>query len=216
MRDFITNQGKNVYKGDTNFRLGERKELNKKINTLNREQRKISDEMMDLREGKQFFLYGKAGTGKTYLLNTLIAALEFKSLKSGVDLAKPLILVISPTAAAAKHLVYGDTIHGSLKINGFENLEKQMLHGAHASLASDLSQVKHVIIDEISMVGSNFFWDINQKLKELMGSNEYFGGLHVIATGDLHQLPPIGNQWIFNQTRIHGQCNATTTNIWRV
>ena len=39
-------------------------------------------------EEKQFFLYlyGKAGTGKTYLLNTLIAALEFKSLKSGVDL----------------------------------------------------------------------------------------------------------------------------------
>ena len=137
-------------------------------------------------------------------------------MKSGVDLAKPLILVMSPTAAAAKHLVYGDTIHGSLKINGFENLEKQMLHGAHASLASDLSQVKHVIIDEISMVGSNFFWDINQKLKQLMGSQEYFGGLNVIAMGDFHQLPPIGDQWIFNQTRIRGWCNATATNIWRV
>ena len=123
---------------------------------------------------------------------------------------------MSPTAAAAKHLVYSDTIHGSLKINGFENLEKQMLHGAHASLASDLSQVKHVIIDEISMVGSNFFWDINQKLKQLMGSQEYFGGLNVIATGDFHQLPPIGDQWIFNQTRICGRCNATATNIWRV
>ena len=56
LRDFVTNKGKNVYKGDTNFR--------------------------------QFFLYlyGKAGTGKTYLLNTLIVALEFKVLKSGVDL----------------------------------------------------------------------------------------------------------------------------------
>ena len=173
---------------------------------------------MDIDDDKQFFiyLYGQAGTGKTYLLNTIIPALEFKSLKSGVDLAKPLILVMSPTASAAKHLVYGDTIHGALKINGFDNFEKQMLHGANATLAHDLSQVKHVIIDEISMVGANFFWEINQKLKQIMGSQEYFGGLNVIATGDFHQLQPIGDQWIFNRTRIRGRCNATATNIWRV
>ena len=158
LHNFMTNRGK-TYKGEKIFRLEDKKQLNKRINTLNTEQRKIFDEMMDRKEEKQFFLYlyGKAGTGKTYLLNTLIPALEFKSLKSGMDLKKPLILVMSPTAAAAKHLVYGDTIHGSLKINGFQNLEKQMLHGANASLASDLSQVKYVTIDEISMVGSNFF-----------------------------------------------------------
>ncbi len=88
LRDFVKNKGKNVYKDDPNFRLQDKIELNKKINTLNRQQRKIFDEMMDTSEEKQFFLYlyGKAGTGKTYLLNTLIAALEFKSLKSGVDL----------------------------------------------------------------------------------------------------------------------------------
>merc|ERR1711895_264694 len=183
-----------------------------------KKQRKILDELMDIDDGKQYFLYlyGQAGTGKTYLLNTIIPALEFKSLKSGVDLAKPLILVMSPTASAAKHLVYGDTIHGALKINGFDNFEKQMLHGANATLAHDLSQVKHVIIDEISMVGANFFWDINQKLKQIMGSQEYFGGLNVIATGDFHQLQLIGDQWIFNQTTICGRSNATATNIWRV
>ena len=78
--------------------------MKKKINTLNRQQRKIFDEMMDTSEEKQFFLYlyGKAGTGKMYLLNTLIVPLEFKSLKSGVDLTKPLVLVMSPTAVAAK------------------------------------------------------------------------------------------------------------------
>jgi hypothetical protein len=66
------------------------------------------------------------------------------------------------------------------------------------------------------MVGANFFWEINQKLKQIMGSQEYFGGLNVIATGDFHQLQPIGDQWIFNRTRIRGRCNATATNIWRV
>merc|ERR1711889_16535 len=216
VQDWLKKQGK-IYDG-TKIRLEDKKKLNKRINTLNVQQRKILDELMDIDDDKQYFLYlyGQAGTEKTYLLNTIIPALEFKSLKSGVDLAKPLILVMSPTASAAKHLVYGDTIHGALKINGFDNFEKQLLHGANATLAHDLSQVKHVIIDEISMVGANFFWEINQKLKQIMGSQEYFGGLNVIVTGDFHQLQPIGDQWIFNQTRIRGRCNATATNIWRV
>jgi len=94
--------------------LEEKRQLNARINTLNLEQKKIP--------GEPFFmyLYGKAGTGKTYLLNTIIPALEFKYLKEGIDLAKPLVLVLSPTATAAKHLTYGDTIHGGLKITGFE------------------------------------------------------------------------------------------------
>merc|ERR1712002_325040 len=216
VQDWLKKQGK-VYDG-TKIRLEDKKKLNKRINTLNFQQRKILDELMDIDDEKQYFLYlyGQAGTGKTYLLNTIIPALEFKSLKSGVDLDKPLILVMSPTASAAKHLVYGDTIHGALKINGFNNLEKQLLHGANATLSHDLSQVKHVIIDEISMVGANFFWDINQKLKQIMGSQEYFGGLNVIATGDFHQLPPVGDVWIFNRTSIRGRCNAVATNIWKV
>ena len=123
-------------------------------------------------------MYGKGGTGKTYLLNTIIPALEFKSLKSGIVLNKPLVLVMSPTAAAAKHLLYGDTIHGSLRMTAFQNMEnqvKQVLRGANANLASELSQVKYVIIDEISMVGSDFLWQINQRLKQIMGSKKYFG-----------------------------------------
>merc|ERR1712089_69686 len=200
VQDWLKNRGKQYDGKKTRFQ--DKKELNKRINTLNCQQRKILDELMDIDDEEQYFLYlyGQAGTGKTYLLNTIIPALEYKSLKSGVDLDKPLILVMSPTASAAKHLVYGDTIHGALKINGFDNLEKQLLHGANATLSHDLSQVKHVIIVEISMVGANFFWEINQKLKQIMGSQEYFGGLNVIATGDFHQLPPVGDQWIFNRT----------------
>ena len=122
---------------------------------------------------------------------------------------------MSPTALAAKHLMYGDTIRGCLKMNAFENMENKMLHGANATLASDLCQVKYVIIDEISMVGANFFWQINQKLKMAKGSDEYFGGISVIATGDFHQLPPVRNPWIFNRTTFYGRANATVTNVWK-
>ena len=78
LEDFMRKQSKIYDSGQ--IRLEDKKKLNKRINTLNLEQRKIFDEMMDLKEGKQFFLYlfGQAGTGKTYLLNMLIPALEFK------------------------------------------------------------------------------------------------------------------------------------------
>ena len=72
-----------------------------------------------------------------------------------------------------------------------------MVHGANAKLSSEFCQIKYVIIDKISMVGSEFLWDINHRLKQIMGSDKYFGGLNVIATGDFHQLAPIKKSWIF-------------------
>ena len=213
--NFLSKQGK-VY-DVAKIRLEEKKNLSTRINSLNKEQRKIFDELMDRDSDEQTFLYlyGTAGTGKTYLLNTIIPALEFKAFKSGMDLTKPLVLVMSPTASAAKHLLYGDTIHGCLKFNGYDNAEKQMLFSLDASMANNLSQVTYIIIDEISMVSANFLWDINKKLQTLMGSQEFFGGLHVIVTGDLHQLPPVMGPWVFQTTTIRGRCNATATNIWK-
>lgn len=37
-----------------------------------------------------------------------------------------------------------------------QNLEKQMLHRANAKLSSEFSQVEYLIIDKITMVGSEF------------------------------------------------------------
>merc|ERR1712243_493020 len=77
LQDWLNKQGKR-YDG-TEIRLEDKKNLNKRINTLNIQQRKILDELMDIDDEKQYFLYlyGQAGTGKTYLLNTIIPALEF-------------------------------------------------------------------------------------------------------------------------------------------
>ena len=43
----------------------------------------------------------------------------------------------------------------------------------------------------MSMIGSEYLWDINHRQKQIIGNHKYFSGLNVIATGDFHQQAPI-------------------------
>ena len=53
--------------------------------------------------------------------------------------------------------------------------------------------LKVVIIDEISMVGNKMLSFIDTRLQQLTGSKAAFGGLSVIAVGDLYQLKPVND-----------------------
>merc|ERR1712089_251 len=55
VQDWLKNQGKQ-YDGKKK-RFQDKKELNKRINTLNCQQRKILDELMDIDDEEQYFLY---------------------------------------------------------------------------------------------------------------------------------------------------------------
>jgi len=72
-----------------------------------------------------------------------------------------------------------------------------------------------IIIDEISMVGNTIhvLTLINERLRELTCTKRDFGGVSIIAVGDLYQLPPIGEPWIFNDLSKPGQGFAT--NLWK-
>ena len=49
------------------------------------------------------------------------------------------------------------------------------------------------------MVGSKMFTvQINNRLKDIKGSKEDFGGVSIIAIGDLFQLQPVFDSYIFN------------------
>ena len=53
--------------------------------------------------------------------------------------------------------------------------------------------LKVVIIGEISMVGNMTLSFIDTRLQQMTGSKAVFGGLSVIAVGDLYQLKPVGD-----------------------
>ena len=108
-------------------------------------------------------------------------------------------------------------IGGSTISSAFKQKYKQSIQtltcdslNTFRSKSLDLSVV---IIDEISMVSCSMFSFIDQRLQELKGTRIPFGGLSVIAVGDLYQLKPVTGDWIFNDMT-HG-ASSLSTNLWK-
>ena len=58
--------------------------------------------------------------------------------------------------------------------------------------------LQSLFIDEVSMVGNSMLNFIFNRLQEIKGDyNKPFGGVHVILVGDLFQLRPDMDDWIF-------------------
>lgn len=137
-----------------------------------------------VRQGKSFFITGKAGTGKTSLLREIVRECEMRN---------RLVAVAASTGIAAKN-AGGVTMHSLFKlpitmyipgmeVPGLYNLDKQ---SAEVLRALDL-----LIIDEISMVRCDLLDMIDDVLRHYRKNSKAFGGLQVVAFGDLHQLMPV-------------------------
>ncbi|XP_053376955.1 uncharacterized protein LOC123529214 [Mercenaria mercenaria] len=70
-----------------------------------------------------------------------------------------------------------------------------------------------VIIDEISMVSNSMLNFIDQRLQSLKGTRTPFGGVSIIAVGDLYQLKPVSGDWIFNDMK--HDASALSRNLWK-
>ena len=50
------------------------------------------------------------------------------------------------------------------------------------------------------MVGSNMLLEIHRRLQQIKGisADVTFGGVSILAVGDLYQLPLVGQPWLFS------------------
>lgn len=126
------------------------------------------------------FVTGRAGTGKSVLLRYLR------------DNTKKRVAVVAPTGVAALN-VDGQTIHSFFGMAPtLQNPDSKKLRDKDpASTIETIKQIDALIIDEISMVRSDTMNMIDIKLRRIRGSRMPFGGVQIIAFGDLYQLPPV-------------------------
>ena len=73
-----------------------------------------------------------------------------------------------------------------------------------------LSDLKLIIIDEISVVSNTLLQQIHQKLKDILStSNCVLSGLSIIILGDLYQLPPIWRKFVFQEYKnVYNLCHS--------
>ena len=107
------------------------------------------------------YIGGEAGTGKSYVLKLLIYGIRQLKVKSGQELDKPTVIVMAPTANAA-FAIKGKTIESAMHINMDRYHTFSKASSAKISqLAFEYQDVAALIIDEISMVGTDKLAAIN-------------------------------------------------------
>lgn len=136
-----------------------------------------------LKLGKNVFLTGAAGSGKTYVLNKYIAYLK----KNAIAVA-----VTASTGIAATHM-NGKTIHSWAHIGIKDSLSSSDLNAifARKEFRQSIAEAKVLIIDEVSMLHHFRLDMVDAVLRKMHGNNKPFGGIQVVLCGDLFQLPPV-------------------------
>lgn len=146
---------------------------------------KLSSEqlaMFDFLENEHdhIFVTGRAGTGKSTLLNHF------------VNNTKKNVAVVAPTGVAAYN-VGGQTIHSFFGIPPHGVLGIQPIHKhLYGRVRDALRSLDILVIDEISMVSADLMDAMDTMLRAARGKNKGpFGGVQVVMFGDPYQLPPI-------------------------
>lgn len=169
-----------------------------------------------LASGRNVLLTGQAGTGKSTLLRNV--------------LADPQVAVTASTGIAALN-VGGSTLHrwsGMMLGPGRGDDPRDYLHelmrDKRHSVRQGLDRIRgctRLVIDEISMLPGTTLAFFDLLCRTVRRDSSPFGGIQVIATGDVLQLPPVRTDtsepydWAF-QTRNWLEADFAVVHLTRV
>jgi len=142
-----------------------------------------------LQSGRNVFLTGEPGAGKTYTINLFKHWLEDKGIHPEMT---------ASTGIAATH-INGVTIHSWSGIGIKETLKDSdvQLILQKPYVVNRILGAKVLIIDEISMLNAKTLDNINTVVRAVKAQidphygDKAFGGIQVIFVGDFFQLPPV-------------------------
>jgi PIF1-like helicase len=134
------------------------------------------------------YVGGSGGTGKSWAIKAIQTVLSVKRVQKE--------MVITATSGTAAAGIEGNTIHSAIGLT-FKDRDGQQQD--NMPMVSDERRKqrwrrrKLLIVDEVSMLGLDTLYEIDQKLRFLRGFQDLdFGGLPiVIFTGDFLQFGPI-------------------------
>ena len=145
-------------------------------------------------QGKNLFITGPGGVGKTRLIHTFVDY-TYKNAQTTNNIDK-MISVCAMTGTASLLLnCKARTLHSwsGLKLAKGERgaIIANVLRNRNAKAAWKACKI--LIVDEVSMMSLKIFELCEEIARIIRRSSQPFGGIQVIFTGDFFQLPPVGN-----------------------
>lgn len=142
-----------------------------------------------VKEGKSVFITGSPGTGKSFLLKSIIEYLN--------DNSKT--VAITASTGCSSTLIGGQTIHSYLSMGIGNTTTDKIVARTKGQKGKYMKILKleALILDEISMIDDNTFDMISSVLKKIRDNSTPFGGIQVILVGDFCQLSPVSGNFCF-------------------
>jgi ATP-dependent DNA helicase PIF1 len=162
--------------------------------------------------GKNIFLTGPAGTGKSFCVNLLFKFLDLHGIFYGK----------TATTGVAAINIGGTTVHswsgmGLADDNGEDLLNKV---NDNKKAKNRIKNAKVLIIDEVSMAKSELVEKLDVVCQYIRNRDKPFGGIQIIMVGDFMQLPPVFTR--FEQelfafdSRAWGDANIKTIHLTEI
>ena len=135
-------------------------------------------------------------------------------MKEGDDPCCPYIVLSSFTGAASAN-INGQTLHSLFGFK-FGHAFLSMPDKQRSEKRSLFKNLKCVIVDEISMVSADLFYNLDLRLREITMVDDIMGGLSVFVFGDLFQLRPPKARYVFEEPKNKEHAVAyRLRNLWR-
>ncbi|KAF6514101.1 hypothetical protein HZS61_006357 [Fusarium oxysporum f. sp. conglutinans] len=151
---------------------------------LNAEQRRIFDVIYSsLAAGGCFFIDGRAGRGKTFLMSTLCDYVRAEG---------KVVCVAGSTALSVTLYERGRTAHSTFGIpvreDSCEVVSQLSPHSARAEL---LRHAALLLWEELPMANKTAVQCADQLLRSIVGQDQPFGGKTFVGIGDFRQVAPV-------------------------
>ena len=123
--------------------------------------------------------------------------MRYVNSKVGIKPDSVKVLLTAPTGKAAFNT--RSMIHSAfaLPVTEFGGEMPKLSCDVCNTLRTHLLDLKLIIINEISMVGSRILSRVNTCLKQIFDTPVDFGGISIICVGDFHQLRPVKDSYVF-------------------
>lgn len=138
--------------------------------------------------GKNIFLTGPGGTGKSHLIKWFKTTAESNHKKIQICAMTGCAAVLLQCKAKTVHS-WGGLGMASENIDSIVNRVSK-----HKYKRLNWESIDILVIDEVSMLSKKLFDVVDAIARTVRKKNVPFGGIQIVLSGDFYQLPPVGQE----------------------